>query len=112
MTALRSARELMARFPTAAGHWLCALDFYLSTPKEIAILGGAEDADTRALLARVYASALPNRVLVGGESDAVGIPLLRDRERIDGRATAYVCRNYVCNLPVNEPGELARQLAE
>ena len=112
VTALRSARELMARFPTAAGHWLCALDFYLSTPKEIAILGGAEDADTRALLAQVYASALPNRVLVGGVADAAGIPLLRERERIDGRATAYVCRNYVCNLPVNEPGELARQLAE
>ncbi len=112
VTALRSARELMARFPSAAGQWLCALDFYLSTPKEIAILGGAQDADTRALLARVYASALPNRVLVGGESDAVGIPLLQDRQRIDGRATAYVCRNYVCNLPVNEPGELARQLGE
>ncbi len=112
VTALRSARELMARFPSAAGHWLCALDFYLSTPKEIAILGGAQDADTRALLAQVYASALPNRVLVGGESDAVGIPLLRERQRIDGRATAYVCRNYVCNLPVNEPGELARQLGE
>ncbi len=112
VTALRSARELMARFPSAAGHWLCALDFYLSTPKEIAILGGAEDADTRALLAKVYASALPNRVLVGGASDSADIPLLRDRQRIDGRATAYVCRNYVCNLPVNEPGELARQLAE
>ncbi len=112
VTALRSTRELMARFPTAAGHWLCALDFYLSTPKEIAILGGAADADTRALLAQVYANALPNRVLVGGEADAAGIPLLRDRERLNGRATAYVCRNYVCNLPVNEPAELARQLAE
>ena len=112
VTALRSTRELMARFPTAAGHWLCALDFYLSTPKEIAILGGAEDADTRALVAQVYASALPNRVLVGGAAGAAGIPLLRDRQRIDGRATAYVCRNYVCNLPVNEPAELARQLAE
>ena len=112
VTALRSARELMARFPTAAGHWLCALDFYLSTPKEIAILGGAEDADTRALVAQVYAIALPNRVLVGGAADAAGVPLLRDRQRIDGRATAYVCRNYVCNLPVNEPAELARQLAE
>jgi uncharacterized protein YyaL (SSP411 family) len=102
----------MVRFPTGAGHWLCALDFYLSTPKEIAILGGAEDVDTRALVAQVYARALPNRVLVGGAADAAGIPLLRDRQRIDGRATAYVCRNYVCNLPVNEPSELARQLAE
>ena len=39
VTSLRSVRELMSRFPTGAGHWLGALDFYLSTPKEIAIVG-------------------------------------------------------------------------
>ena len=39
------------------------------------------------------------------------LPLLKDRGRIDGRATAYVCRNYTCDLPVNEPAALARQLA-
>ena len=44
MTALRSAREMMARFPTGAGHWLCALDFYLSTARKIAIVGTPDDA--------------------------------------------------------------------
>ena len=112
VTSLRSTRELMARFPTAAGHWLCALDFYLSDPKEIAIIGDPDDADTRLLLSQVYANPLPNRVVVGGASDAPDLPLLRDRERIDGRATAYVCRNYVCQLPVADAGALARQLAE
>ena len=53
VTSLRSVRELMSRFPTGAGHWLGALDFYLSTPKEIAIVGGAGDAGTDALLTEV-----------------------------------------------------------
>ena len=39
IVALRSTKSLMERFPTGAGHWLCALDFYLSTPKEIALVG-------------------------------------------------------------------------
>ena len=111
VTALRSTRELMARFPTAAGHWLCALDFYLSDPKEIAIIGEPSGADTRMLLMQVYARPMPNRVVVGGPSDASDIPLLRDRQRIDGRATAYVCRNYVCQLPVADAAALAGQLA-
>ena len=111
VTSLRSTRELMARFPTAAGHWLCALDFYLSDPKEIAIIGDPDDADTRLLLMQVYARPMPNRVVVGGAADASDIPLLRDRQRIDGRATAYVCRNYVCQLPVADADALAGQLA-
>ena len=91
---LRSVRELMSRFPTGAGHWLGALDFYLSTPKEIAIVGGAGDAGTDALLTEVSRRYLPNRVLVGSAGSGPaetrsGVPLLEDRDRVDGKPTAY-----------------------
>ena len=116
VTSLRSVRELMSRFPTGAGHWLGALDFYLSTPKEIAIVGGAGDAETNALLSEVSRRYLPNRVLVGSAGNGTaearsGVPLLEDRDRVDGKPTAYVCENYACSLPVTEPAELAAQLA-
>ena len=119
-TALRSVRELVARFPTGAGHWLCALDFYLSTVKEIVVVGDPADRATAALLAEVHRSYLPNRLLVGSGAEAMGrsdesesaIPLLEGKNRIGGLPTAYVCRNYVCNLPVTEPAALAAQLAE
>ena len=116
VTSLRSVRELMSRFPTGAGHWLGALDFYLSTPKEIAIVGGAGDAETEALLSEVSRRYLPNRVLVGSAGDGTaetrsGVPLLEDRDRVDGKPTAYVCENYACNFPVTEPAALAAQLA-
>ena len=114
-TALRSVRQLMITFPTASGHWLGALDFYLSRPKEIVIVGDTDDADTQALLAEVHRNYSPNRVLLGledGETADRGLPLLADRRKIDGQATAYVCENYVCQLPVTDPQELARQLID
>jgi hypothetical protein len=30
-------------------------------------------------------------------------PLLRSLRQIDGRATAYVCRDFQCDLPVSDP---------
>ena len=36
--------------------------------------------------------------------------LLAGRPLIDGRATAYVCRNRLCDLPVARPEDFARQL--
>ena len=63
--ALRSVRGLLAQHPAGFGHWLCALDFYLSTPKEVAIVGPRDDAGTSALLAAAHRDFLPNKVVAG-----------------------------------------------
>jgi uncharacterized protein YyaL (SSP411 family) len=104
----------MAEQPLAFGRLLCALDFYLNPGQEIAIVGDPAATDTEALLAEVYRRYLPNSVLaLAAPGDAVApelIPLLADRGQISGRATAYVCRGFVCNLPVTGPEALGRQL--
>jgi hypothetical protein len=41
---------------------------------------------------------------------ASAIPLLHDRPAIDGRPTAYVCRDFVCSLPVTTADRLIDQL--
>ncbi|MCY4528075.1 MAG: thioredoxin domain-containing protein, partial [Chloroflexi bacterium] len=113
-TSLRSAHAVMQRFPTAAGHWLGALDFYLSKTKEIVIVGERDDRATTGLVREVFRNYLPNRVFIGtsGEvsGDGLDLPLLQDRHLANGRPTAYVCENYVCQLPVNDAGDLAKQL--
>jgi uncharacterized protein YyaL (SSP411 family) len=111
--ALRSMQEPMALTPSAYTHWLAALDFYLSNPKEIAVLGPRDESATEALLAEIYGRYLPNKVLVGcdpGDSHIEGVPLLEGRSMVDGRPTAYVCEHYTCQQPVTTPDELAAQL--
>ena len=104
----------IARIPGGFGRLLSALDFYLSTSYEVAIIGDREASGTKALLETVYSSYLPNKVVAGcSESDeeaALLIPLLAERPMRDGKATAYVCVQYACQAPTTEPAELARQL--
>ena len=104
----------IARISGGFGRLLSALDFYMSTPYEVAVIGNPEAPDTKALLAAVYSAYLPNKVVAGrSESDEEAsrlVPLLADRSARDGRATAYVCVQYACQSPTTDAEELKRQL--
>ncbi len=111
---LQVMADAMSQQPGAFGRLLSALELYLHPGVEIALVGDPAAAETRALLAEVYARFLPNSVIalaaLTDEGSRGLIPLLADRGMVGGRPTAYVCRNYVCNLPVTQPADLARQL--
>ena len=115
---LESMAELTVRVPAGFGHLLCALDFHLSTPTEIALVGDPGDEATGALVRAASRPFLPNAVLAlrrpdeGEEpgSAAELIPLLRGRTMLDAKPTAYVCERLACRLPVTEPEALAEQL--
>jgi uncharacterized protein YyaL (SSP411 family) len=114
VTVFRLLRDQMARYPSAFGYLLGALDFHLSKPKEIVVVGQPGADDTLALLREVWTRYLPNKVVAQSaerDEEASSIaPLLRDRPALGGRATAYVCENYSCLQPVTTPAELAAQL--
>jgi uncharacterized protein YyaL (SSP411 family) len=104
----------MEKLPGAFGRLLAALDFHLSRPREVVIVGDLRAPDTQALIDAVYARYLPNKVVAGrreDEEEAAGlIPLLAGRSMRDGEATAYVCEGYACQYPTTDPEELAGQL--
>jgi uncharacterized protein YyaL (SSP411 family) len=100
VSVLRLLHTLAPKHPQAFGHLLQAMDFRFARVKEVALVG-----DDAAPLERVVRGAFrPHLVLAGGKPD--GVPLLQDREPVDGRAAAYVCENFACQMPVTEPGEL------
>lgn len=106
--------DALGEQPGAFGRLLCALDLHLNPGVEIAIIGDPAASDTRALLAEARRPFLPNSVLAlaapGEEAAPAFVPLLAGRGLVGGKAAAYVCQNYACNLPVTEPEALARQL--
>jgi uncharacterized protein YyaL (SSP411 family) len=106
--------DLMARYASGFGRFLCALDFHLGPVVEIALVASAAGDGLGPLVSEVFGRYMPNRVVAGmvaGQAaHAVGIPLLAGREAVGGKPTAYVCRNYVCDLPVTDRAGLARQL--
>ena len=118
-----SAERLLAAFgsrlstaPMAVPQMLAACEFQLSEPRQIVIAGERNTPDTQALLHAVHARFLPNRVLLLVDSDetraalANGAPAVSSMHALDGRAAAYVCRNFTCQLPVSEVSALAELL--
>jgi hypothetical protein len=112
---MRLMADAMAAQPGAFGRLLSALDMHLYPGQEIAIVGDPVSEDTRALLAEVRRRYLPAETLAllvpGDEAAPALIRLLRDRGLVGGRAAAYVCRNYVCALPVTDAGALGGLLS-
>jgi uncharacterized protein YyaL (SSP411 family) len=108
MAILRALAQPMARYPHAFPNLLCALDFFLSDPFEIAIVGDPQEEGARALLREVFRHYFPNKVVACGNDSEVY--LLKDRARISGHSTAYVCRNNTCQAPITSSAELAKHL--
>jgi len=96
--------------PSAHSMMLCGVDFAAGPTQEIVIAGDPSAADTKAMLDALRGMFLPSSVVLLRAGDA-GIaelaPFTRELEAVDGKATAYVCENFACQLPVTTPGELA-----
>jgi uncharacterized protein YyaL (SSP411 family) len=100
--------------PEAFGHLLQAIDFHLSTVREVALIApanGAGDSGALGELAGVVrATHRPHVVVAGGREGTDRPELLRERHAVEGHPAAYVCEHFACQAPVTDPGELASVL--
>ena len=93
---------------------LCGLHFSLSAAKEVVISGRRGEAETELLLAELRCEYHPNIVVSfvengkNPETEKI-IPLASGRAMVNDSATAYVCQNQTCQIPVHSVDEL-RQL--
>jgi uncharacterized protein YyaL (SSP411 family) len=82
---------------------------------QVVIAGPPDTDDTRALervVAKTYAPGLLQIPRASSGDGGSALPWLSAMSARDGRATAYVCRDFTCREPVTDPSALQRQLAE
>jgi uncharacterized protein YyaL (SSP411 family) len=98
--ALRSARAIMAGYPSAAGQSLIALDFALAPRQEVVVCEGADPAEFHTALDVVFEEFTPRRVVAPVlATSRAAIALVQGRTSRDDQTTAYVCENQVCQAP-------------
>jgi uncharacterized protein YyaL (SSP411 family) len=106
-TVLRLTSAQLSRYPQGFGRALSAIEFHLSPVKEIAVIGDKGNALEREL----FETYLPDAIIALSESDASDPPLLVDKGMTDGRSTAFVCENFVCQRPVTDLEDFRKLLA-
>ncbi len=106
--------ELARRYPRFGGWGMAVAEAALDGPREVAVVGRPGDAGFDELLATARRGTAPGLAIAwgdpGGDTTAdagQSVPLLLDRPMRDGRATAYVCRGFVCDAPTTDAAVLA-----
>jgi uncharacterized protein YyaL (SSP411 family) len=94
----------LQQIPSAMPQMLAALDYWLDKPKQIIIAGKPGADDTQKMLTEVYERYIPNKIILLADGDkaqkvlAKHLPFIESVGMIDGKATAYICENYVCHF--------------
>src|SRR6266545_1499059 len=103
--ALATVAPVAARHARFTGYACAVGEAHLSGPLEIAVVG------TGPLVEAAWRLAPPGAVIVSGQPDQPGVPLLANRPMVGGAPTAYVCRGFFCERPVTDPADLTALLA-
>jgi uncharacterized protein YyaL (SSP411 family) len=105
------------RYPPGHAHLMVALEYALHPNYEVVIAGKLGAKDTRAMLAALRLVFLPEKVVVLRPADkrqAAEIirmaPYTEFMVPKDGKATAYVCTNFICKLPTTDISQMLANL--
>ena len=89
--------------PFGFAHMLAAADLYQRKPREVVVIGRADDPARRAFLARLHREFVPDKIIVAADPAApTRLPIAEGKAQHDGRTTIYVCHDYTCSTPVTE----------
>ncbi|MGD8718265.1 MAG: thioredoxin domain-containing protein [Candidatus Zixiibacteriota bacterium] len=112
--ATRAMAGPAARSPAGTPFFLAAADWALGSSLEVVVAGDAAAPDTREMLRALGRVYLPHAVVLfkAAGDDELGsyAEYTKTLKAINGRATAYVCRDFACRTPTNDVNELINSL--
>jgi len=112
----RAFSSALSQSPGAHTQWMVALDFARGPSYEVVIVGDPKAEDTKAMLKTLREAFVPNKAVILRPASEKNPDITRLAEftkglsRLNNKATAYVCRDFRCELPATEPQQMLRLL--
>ncbi|MEE8423701.1 MAG: thioredoxin domain-containing protein, partial [Thermodesulfobacteriota bacterium] len=118
--------ELIGRFfsksisemPSAHTHMLSAVNFALGPSWETVIAGDSDGEDTKSMLHALRGQFVPNNVVIflptKGDPSTINqiTGFTKELTAVEGKSTAYVCKNFQCSLPTTDSGKMLDLLSK
>ncbi len=109
--------DLASAFSSSLNHlpishtmFMVALDFAVGKSYEIVISGNKDSKDTKSMIIKFRENYIPNKVVLLREENSTAIEKIalftKPQRMINNKATAYVCENFTCQLPTNDPDKM------
>ena len=107
----------ISRHPASFSMHMNSLDFMLGPSFEIVIAGDRNSPETRRFFDALSGEYLPNKVVIlkdaANEQEISKIaPYTQEHKPLNGKTAAYVCSNYACRLPTDDPMRMLELIRE
>jgi hypothetical protein len=109
---MRSFASDVSRAPSACTQLMSALDFAIGPSCEVILVADPDRADTQRMIEALRSGFAPRKVVLlhSSHDQRLGTRYLETFTQgltiKEGKATAYVCCNRVCNPPTTDPGKV------
>jgi len=108
----RTFSPMTSQSPGAFTHMMIALDFVQGPSYEVVIVGDLDAEDTKAMIKALRGAFIPNKVVLFRPAGDATADITRLAEftkglsSLNNKATAYVCRDFRCELPTAEADQM------
>ncbi|MFN0205022.1 MAG: thioredoxin domain-containing protein [Planctomycetota bacterium] len=115
-TVLNTFAGRMLQIPAAIPQMLASLELYLSPPQHVVLAGDHQQSNLDEMIREFHSRFLPNATLIVLDTEAAQsyfsktLPFTTNMKTPPGKATAYVCVNRACKLPVTNVADLIKSL--
>jgi hypothetical protein len=110
--------EVLQKQPVVMPQMAATYDFSISKTKQIIVAGKRDEPETRKLFKEIYSRYIPNRIILfadGGVEQkqlALYLSFVSTMSMANGKPTAYICEDYVCQLPASDLDTVSKLLAK
>lgn len=104
------------RAPLGYTAFLSGIEYLLGKSYEIVICGDRNSEDTKNMIRALNKEFIPNKVVVfnpinGDNSEITKIaPYIENEKAVGGKATAYICKNFACGMPITNAVQMVKSL--
>jgi uncharacterized protein YyaL (SSP411 family) len=114
----RTFSNAVSQSPGAFTQLMIALDFALGPAYEVVIVGKPDAEDTKEMVKTLRKVFAPSKVVLFRRADEATADIThlaeftKDLSSLNDKTTAYVCRNFLCELPTTEAHRMLALLQE
>jgi uncharacterized protein YyaL (SSP411 family) len=115
---IESFSSIINKFPDALPQMLCAINLTREKPRQMVIAGLPGRGDTSRMMNAVLSTYAPEMIVLladGSKNQKIlekYLPVIQSMEMINKKATAYVCQDFTCQIPVNDVDALLSQIGK
>ena len=93
--------QSISNSPSAFTQFLSAMDFAIGPSNEIVVVEGNNSKDE--FIKKIREEFNPNKVVLLKSKELEEVSdYVKDLKSVDGKTTVYICKNFICELPITE----------